>query len=253
MRTARGRFSKSGRAPGRSPAGSSTGWAAPTPSIWWNSTTRSSRNWSPLSGRAGVSGRRPAGPRPALPHRGPARPGKYDVIVSGLPLNNFSPADVERILAVLCGRLAPRGTLSFFEYIAMRPARALVSGRSGGRGCGGSAGRCGPCSIGTRSAATPSGSTSRPPGSITCGRKSPCRSLGGLGCRSGIWPLPVPLSSGGLRASQPVPSYAECGTRRLKPLEARASLSSLIPHPLSLIPLPFPSWPKGRNLLQVPP
>jgi phosphatidylethanolamine/phosphatidyl-N-methylethanolamine N-methyltransferase len=55
----------------------------------------------------------------------------YDVIVSGLPLNNFSAAEVERLLSVLCGRLAPRGTLSFFEYIAMRPARALVSGRAG--------------------------------------------------------------------------------------------------------------------------
>jgi phospholipid N-methyltransferase len=54
----------------------------------------------------------------------------YDVIVSGLPLNNFSAAEVERILSVLCGRLAAGGMLSFFEYIAIRPARALVSGRS---------------------------------------------------------------------------------------------------------------------------
>ena len=81
----------------------------------------------------------------------------YDVIVSGLPLNNFSVAEVERLLSVLCGRLAPRGTLSFFEYIAMRPARALVSGRAGGRGCEASAGQCGRCSTGTRSAATPCG------------------------------------------------------------------------------------------------
>ncbi len=54
----------------------------------------------------------------------------YDVIVSGLPLNNFSAADVERILAVLTDRLAPEGMLSFFEYIAVRPARALLSGRA---------------------------------------------------------------------------------------------------------------------------
>ncbi len=54
----------------------------------------------------------------------------YDVIVSGLPLNNFSAADVERILAVLTDRLAPDGMLSFFEYIAVRPARALLSGRA---------------------------------------------------------------------------------------------------------------------------
>lgn len=52
----------------------------------------------------------------------------YDVIVSGLPLNNFSVAAVERILAALSSLLAPGGTLSFFEYIAVRTARALVSG-----------------------------------------------------------------------------------------------------------------------------
>lgn len=55
---------------------------------------------------------------------------RYDVIVSGLPLNNFSVADVERILGVLMKLLAPGGTLSFFEYIAVRKARALVSGPS---------------------------------------------------------------------------------------------------------------------------
>jgi phospholipid N-methyltransferase len=54
----------------------------------------------------------------------------YDVIVSGLPLNNFSAALVEQILATLVGLLSPGGTLSFFEYIAVRPARAAVSGRA---------------------------------------------------------------------------------------------------------------------------
>jgi phospholipid N-methyltransferase len=54
----------------------------------------------------------------------------YNVIVSGLPLNNFSAALVERILATLVGLLSAEGTLSFFEYIAVRPARALVSGRT---------------------------------------------------------------------------------------------------------------------------
>ena len=52
----------------------------------------------------------------------------YDVIVSGLPLNNFSAVVVEQILASLLALLAPRGTLSFFEYIAVRRVRALVSG-----------------------------------------------------------------------------------------------------------------------------
>jgi phospholipid N-methyltransferase len=65
------------------------------------------------------------GPLEELP-----RDRKYDTIVSGLPLNNFSVADVERILAAFAELLAPRGTLSFFEYVAVRPARAAVSGRA---------------------------------------------------------------------------------------------------------------------------
>jgi phospholipid N-methyltransferase len=51
----------------------------------------------------------------------------YDVIVSGLPLNNFAVADVEHILDVLLRLLKPGGTLSFFEYLAIRRARALVT------------------------------------------------------------------------------------------------------------------------------
>ena len=80
----------------------------------------------------------------------------YDVIVSGLPLNNFAVADVERMLAAMTGRLAAGGTLSFFEYIAVRPARRSISGRAERRGSAASAGRCVPFSIPTRSAATPS-------------------------------------------------------------------------------------------------
>ena len=44
----------------------------------------------------------------------------YDVIVSGLPFNNFTPPKVEKILGTLHGLLRPSGTLSFFEYIAIR-------------------------------------------------------------------------------------------------------------------------------------
>lgn len=58
-----------------------------------------------------------------------AREGQYDTIVSGLPLNNFTVSDVQRIMQAFAGLLAPQGTLSFFEYIGIRPARALVSGR----------------------------------------------------------------------------------------------------------------------------
>jgi phospholipid N-methyltransferase len=54
----------------------------------------------------------------------------YDLIVSGLPLNNFPVGQVKRILRAIEQLGRPGGTLSFFEYIAVRPARAMVSGRS---------------------------------------------------------------------------------------------------------------------------
>jgi len=53
----------------------------------------------------------------------------YDLIVSGLPLNNFEVSEVRRLLQVFAELLRPGGTLSFFQYIAIRPAKALVSGR----------------------------------------------------------------------------------------------------------------------------
>jgi phosphatidylethanolamine/phosphatidyl-N-methylethanolamine N-methyltransferase len=53
---------------------------------------------------------------------------KYDLIVSGLPLNNFSVELVEKILHVLLNLLASGGTLSFFEYIAVRRAKTIISG-----------------------------------------------------------------------------------------------------------------------------
>jgi phosphatidylethanolamine/phosphatidyl-N-methylethanolamine N-methyltransferase len=52
----------------------------------------------------------------------------YDLIISGLPLNNFSVAAVEEILTTFRRLLRPGGTLSFFEYIAIRRARTVVSG-----------------------------------------------------------------------------------------------------------------------------
>ena len=51
----------------------------------------------------------------------------YDLIVSGLPLNNFSVADVEQILSVFARLLKPSGRLSFFQYIGLRRLRWLVS------------------------------------------------------------------------------------------------------------------------------
>jgi phosphatidylethanolamine/phosphatidyl-N-methylethanolamine N-methyltransferase len=54
----------------------------------------------------------------------------FDVIISGLPLNNFPVALVEQLLGKLQQLLAPQGTLSFFEYVAIRRAKAMVSGRA---------------------------------------------------------------------------------------------------------------------------
>jgi phospholipid N-methyltransferase len=56
---------------------------------------------------------------------------KFDLIISGLPLNNFEVTEVEQILGVFERLLAPGGTLSFFEYIAIRRVKSLVSGRTG--------------------------------------------------------------------------------------------------------------------------
>jgi len=52
----------------------------------------------------------------------------YDLIVSGLPLNNFEVAEVETILRAFRRLMRPGGILSFFEYVAIRKAKAVVSG-----------------------------------------------------------------------------------------------------------------------------
>jgi phospholipid N-methyltransferase len=55
---------------------------------------------------------------------------KYDLIVSGLPLNNFTVGSVRQIFDKIRKLLAAGGTLSFFEYVAVRRVKALVSGRA---------------------------------------------------------------------------------------------------------------------------
>jgi phospholipid N-methyltransferase len=52
----------------------------------------------------------------------------FDVIISGLPLNNFTANVVEAILDKLRRLLAVGGTLSFFEYVAIRRFKSAVSG-----------------------------------------------------------------------------------------------------------------------------
>ena len=53
--------------------------------------------------------------------------GQFDLVVSGLPLNNFSSEDVREILQAYSRLLKPGGILSFFQYILIRPARMYVS------------------------------------------------------------------------------------------------------------------------------
>jgi phosphatidylethanolamine/phosphatidyl-N-methylethanolamine N-methyltransferase len=63
----------------------------------------------------------------------------YQVIISGLPLNNFAVDEVEQILSIFQRLLSGGGTLSFFEYIAIRAAKAMVTtgkGRQRLRGIG---------------------------------------------------------------------------------------------------------------------
>jgi phospholipid N-methyltransferase len=54
----------------------------------------------------------------------------YDFIISGLPLNNFPSELVQRVFEAYFRLLAPSGTLSYFEYMYVRPARKLVASRS---------------------------------------------------------------------------------------------------------------------------
>ena len=50
----------------------------------------------------------------------------YDLIVSGLPLNNFDVPLIEKIFGAFERLCKPGGIVSFFEYAGVRPARALV-------------------------------------------------------------------------------------------------------------------------------
>jgi phosphatidylethanolamine/phosphatidyl-N-methylethanolamine N-methyltransferase len=53
----------------------------------------------------------------------------YDLVVSGLPLNNFDVELVETLLGTFERLLKPGGVISFFEYIAIRRAKAALSSR----------------------------------------------------------------------------------------------------------------------------
>lgn len=50
----------------------------------------------------------------------------YDFIVSGLPLNNFAPAEVETLLAQFMQHLRPGGVFSYFEYPYIRELKCAL-------------------------------------------------------------------------------------------------------------------------------
>ncbi|RPI54952.1 MAG: methyltransferase domain-containing protein [Acidobacteria bacterium] len=53
--------------------------------------------------------------------------GQFDLVISGLPLNNFPSDEVRAILQAYAKLLKPGGILSFFQYILIRPAKMFVS------------------------------------------------------------------------------------------------------------------------------
>ncbi|MFI0773932.1 class I SAM-dependent methyltransferase [Streptomyces sp. NPDC021212] len=58
---------------------------------------------------------------------------RYDVIVSGLPLTNFAPHQVETIMSRYMELLHPGGTLTYFAYRGTLKARALLASRAEAR------------------------------------------------------------------------------------------------------------------------
>ncbi len=55
---------------------------------------------------------------------------RYDVMVSGLPLNNFSVDEVDAILRIFNELARPDAVLSFFEYIGIRRLKGALAGRA---------------------------------------------------------------------------------------------------------------------------
>ena len=51
----------------------------------------------------------------------------YDVIISGLPFNNFPSQLVEELIDHCLSLLAPRGEMAFFEYMFVRPTRRRIT------------------------------------------------------------------------------------------------------------------------------
>ncbi len=57
------------------------------------------------------------------------RKAKYDFVISCLPFTNFRPESVREIFEIYRSVLRPGGICSFYEYIFMRRAVRLISGK----------------------------------------------------------------------------------------------------------------------------
>jgi phospholipid N-methyltransferase len=53
---------------------------------------------------------------------------RYDLVLSGLPFNNFPPELVSEIMAILYRALKPGATLVYFEYLLLRKAKSAALG-----------------------------------------------------------------------------------------------------------------------------
>lgn len=58
---------------------------------------------------------------------------RYDAIVSSLPLFNFPPEKVRAVFDLLLDRLAPGGTLSYYDYMGKELRAFFTGGREGKR------------------------------------------------------------------------------------------------------------------------
>ncbi len=54
---------------------------------------------------------------------------QYDFIISGLPLNNFTPDEIQSIFETLTRLIRPDGLLSYFEYAFIRTLKSGFVGR----------------------------------------------------------------------------------------------------------------------------
>ncbi len=54
---------------------------------------------------------------------------RYDFVISGLPFNNFGPEVVRNIFEIFRAILKPGGICSFYEYIFVRKAAKIITGK----------------------------------------------------------------------------------------------------------------------------